>query len=134
MVAKRDIVFLCDRNTVRSPMAAAMIPGARSFGLDADDLVEGFACAVMLEEGIDITGHQPKTVDPKGLKPGMLVIALSVPAFETARKWREKAGFELEYWDLPAVPEHGSRDTLLQGYRAIRDALKNHIRNRFAKP
>ena len=129
----KKILFLCDRNTVRSPMAASLLKDADSAGISADPYV-GFACAVMLEDGIDITGHEPRTVNPKELKPDMTVIALSAPAFESARKWREKAGFELEYWDLPAVPEHGSRETLLAGFRSIRDAIKGHIRNRFAKP
>lgn len=126
------ILFLCDRNTVRSPMAASMIAGASSAGLDADDSVDPFACAVMQEDGIDITGHTPRTLDPAVLGPDMHVIALSMPAFEAARKWRNKAAFALDYWDLPAVPgPDGSRDMILDGYRAIRDALKNHIKNRF---
>lgn len=133
-MVKRPILFLCDRNTVRSPMAAAMIPGAESAGLSSDPMVEGFACAVMLEDGIDISAHEPRTLKQSMLKKGMLVVALSVSAFEAARKWRDKAGFELDYWDLPTVPEHGNRETLLDGYRAIRDALKLHVRNRFAKP
>lgn len=134
MVNQGAILFLCDRNTVRSPMAAALVKGASSAGLWPDDAIDPFACAVMFEDHIDLTGHHPHQVDPKALKPGMLVVALSLPAFEAARKWRDKAGFDLEYWALPDVPQGGSRDTLLDGYRAIRDALKLHIRNRFAKP
>jgi protein-tyrosine-phosphatase len=133
MVGKR-ILFLCDRNTVRSPMAASMVKGATSAGLDADNAVEPFACAVMLEDGIDITAHTPVTINPKALKPDTHVVALSMPAFEAARKWREKAGFELDYWDLPQVPPlEGPRDTIMDGFRALREALKLHIRNRFAK-
>lgn len=128
------ILFLCDRNTVRSPMAASMVPNASSAGINADDSVDPFACAVMREDGIDITGHMPHTLDPKTLGPDIHVIALSMEAFETARKWRNNAGFALDYWDLPAVPSHdGSRESILDGYRAIRQALKGHIANRFSK-
>jgi protein-tyrosine-phosphatase len=114
-------------------MAAALLGGnVKSAGLAADDTVDPFACAVMAEIGIDITGHVPAAVKPGTLRDG-LVIALSLSAFETARQWRAQADFELDYWDLPAVPGHdGGRDAILDGYRAIREALKAHIANRFA--
>jgi protein-tyrosine-phosphatase len=132
MVKMTRILFLCDRNTVRSPMAAGMLRGAASAGLCPDDRVDPFACAVMLEDGIDITGHVPAAVDPKTLKADTHVIALSVEAFAAARKWREKTGFDLDYWDVPAPPSlEGSRETILDGFRDLREALKNHIRNRF---
>lgn len=129
------IVFICDRNTVRSPMAAALLGrNAESYGLDADDYVDPFACAAMFEQGLDITAHQPKTVRFRDLKAGDIVITLSRNAFETARKWRDKAGFELEYWNLPEVPGHDApRDMILDGYRAIIRAIKGHIDNRFTK-
>ncbi len=149
------IIFLCDRNTVRSPMASALFDAgspqrevsvsetdltrtSESYGIDADDMVDPFACAAMFEEGIDITGHQPRNAGPKTFRPGDLVIALSLPAFETAQKWRAKgqnhAGFELEFWSLPDVPSlNGSRDSILDGYRAIVRAIKAHMDNRFGK-
>jgi protein-tyrosine-phosphatase len=134
MTQKGPVLFLCDRNTVRSPMAQGLLPGSSSAGLDADSYIDPFACAVMSEDGIDISGHEPKTVNFRALKKDMLVVALSLPAFEAARKWREKAGFELDYWDLPAVPSpDGGREAILDGYRSIRQALKAHIANRFGK-
>lgn len=88
---------------------------------------------MLLEDGIDITGHVPAALNPKSLNADTLVIALSMPAFEAARKLREKTGFELDYWDLPHIPSlDAPRDEILDGFRAIRDALKAHIRNRFS--
>ncbi len=132
-MVKPPVLFLCERNAVRSPMAAALLPGAASAGLDPAGWVDPFACAAMLENGVDIATHTPHKVAFTRIAPGTLVIALSIPAFEAAREHREKQGFELDYWDLPAVPgPDGSRDAILEGYRAIRDALKGHLRNRFA--
>lgn len=132
-----SVLFLCDRNTVRSPIAAAMLARAlpsaaiASAGIAADASIDPFAVAAMAEDGIDLSAHQPRSADWAAIAPGTLVIALSMGAF-TAAKAHRNAGFELEFWDLPAVPSPDApRDMVLEGYRAIREALRLHINNRF---
>ncbi|NBX65775.1 MAG: low molecular weight phosphatase family protein [Proteobacteria bacterium] len=132
------ILFLCDRNSVRSPMAAALlsarVPAASvaSAGLMPDDAVNPFAIGAMLENGVDISGHTPVQISPENISPDILVITLTRGTFDHARQWRKNTGFELEFWDLPDVPEpEGPRDLIVDGFRAIREALKAHIRNRF---
>ncbi|MCB1539037.1 MAG: low molecular weight phosphatase family protein [Rhodospirillales bacterium] len=127
-----SVLFLCDRNAVRSPMAAALLSGAHSAGLDPAPYVDPFACTVTLEIGVDITAHEPRAVDFAAIAPATQVIALSPAAFAAAHEWRLKTGFELETWDLPAIPDpEGPREHTLAGYRALRDALRAHIANRF---
>jgi protein-tyrosine-phosphatase len=136
----RSILFLCDHNTARSAMAEGLLRGktalpVSSAGLAADDAADPFAIVVLREDGIDISAHTPAQIQPRALKPDTLVVALSLPAFEAAQKFRAKTGFELEYWALPALPSlDGGRETILDAYRAIRDALKLHIKNRFPLP
>ncbi|MBU6235778.1 MAG: hypothetical protein KGQ41_08035 [Alphaproteobacteria bacterium] len=129
------ILFLCDRNAVRSPMAAALAGhGAASAGLMPDDAVDPFAVGCLLENGIDISAHTPHHVTPDTITPDTVVISLTLGAFGEARIWKQDRGFELEFWDLPEVPAHDQpRDMIMDGYRAIREALKAHIRNRFGK-
>lgn len=133
----RRVLFLCDRNAVRSPIAEALlrhqaIENVSSAGLNADDTIDPFAVAVMKEDGLDLSGHTPRTVDARTLDKDVLVVALSRDAYEAARVWRREKGFELDLWDLPAPPSlEGSRESILDGFRGIRDALKAHIANRF---
>jgi protein-tyrosine-phosphatase len=112
--------------------AAFMQPHATSAGLSPDDAVDPFAVGCMLEDGKDISSHTPTLVNPAQISPDTIVITLTEAAFNQARQWRESAGFELEYWDLPDVPNHdGPRAMIADGYKAIREAIKAHIRNRF---
>ena len=121
------ILFLCERNAVRSPMAAALVPGSTSAGLDADPYVDPFAASVLP----GIMNHEPHTVADADLAQADVVIALSQAAFEAAKSLRKNHTYELEYWDLPAIPSHdGPRDQILEGYQAILKALKEHIANR----
>ena len=121
------ILFLCERNAVRSPMAASLVPGSTSAGLSADNYVDPFAASILPA----ITNHEPHTVTPDDLAEADIVIALSRPAFEAAQGWKPSHHYDLEYWDLPGIPSHdGPRDQILQGYEAILKALKEHIKNR----
>jgi|GEM_PF-4136557 len=119
-------------------MAAALLQAVdaslsvASAGLIPDGTVAPFAVAVMLEDGTDIAAHIPMAINPAAITPDTLVIALTPAAFETAHEWRETAGFALESWALPAIPSHDApRESILDGYRAIKNALKTHITNRF---
>ena len=65
------VLFACNYNRVRSPMAEALFKhfyGTRAFvdscGLKpdpADEGVDPFVAVVMDEMGLDVSGHQPKS-------------------------------------------------------------------------
>jgi len=119
-------------------MAAALLRAVNagiivtSAGLMPDDAVDPFAVAVTLEEGADISAHTPIAIAPEAITPDTVVITLTPAAFKTASEWHETVGFTLENWDLPPIPSHeGPRESILDGYRAIKNALKTHITNRF---
>lgn len=138
------ILVLCTHNSVRSPMAQALLsqafgPGTRivSAGTDPQDM-DFFAVAAMAEQGIDLSAHQPTGCDAATLDahaPFGLIVALSRTALETARAIGAAHGVPVEYWDVAEPPAPGrfggSRAQLLDAYRAIRDEIARHIRNRF---
>ncbi|HEY8964714.1 MAG TPA: hypothetical protein VIN59_09660 [Alphaproteobacteria bacterium] len=121
------ILFLCERNAVRSPMAQSLVPGSTSAGLSADSYVDPFAASILPA----IMNHEPRTVDADDLAAADIVIALSRPAFEAAKEWKNDHSFALEYWELPGIPSHdGPREIILEGYQAILKALREHLANR----
>lgn len=138
------ILVLCTHNSVRSPIAESFLLKALSgdikvvsAGLDPQE-IDPFAAAAMRECGIDLSGHPPTGCDDESLEAyGAfgLVIALSRPALERAREIGRRSGAPVEYWDVPEPPSlagfGGSREQLLNAYRAIRDDIARHIRNRF---
>ena len=63
------VLFVCGMNSVRSPMAAALLRQMAGEGIAVasagvrKDILDPFAMAAMLEAGIDITQHEPTTID-----------------------------------------------------------------------
>ncbi len=135
------VLFACERNAVRSPMAEALLKHfhGRSIYVDSCGLRDGeidpFAAEVMREVGLDLSRHQSKTFDD--LDDGFfdLVITLSPEAQHRAVEMTRHAAVEIEYWPTAdATAEHGSREQRLAAYRAVRDALWAKILERFPLP
>ncbi|HEY7901730.1 MAG TPA: low molecular weight phosphatase family protein [Caulobacteraceae bacterium] len=132
------ILFACGLNRIRSPMAAALMrrmagPEARvdSCGVVADlDLwPDPFAEAVMIEIGLDVSGHAAKTFENLDLEAFDRVISLSAEAHQRAVDRVGEA--RAEFWPTadPTLAS-GSRETILNAYRAVRDELAVRIRER----
>src|SRR6478672_6006247 len=128
-------------NSVRSPMAAAILShlvgrriyvasaGVRAGGPDA------FAAAVMAEIGIDITRHTPHTLRDLYDTSFDLIITLSPEAHHQALELTRTMAVEVEYWptlDVTMMQGQGSRERVLEHYRAVRDQLFARIKTRFA--
>ena len=136
------VLFACGLNSVRSPMAAALLKrmlGASlyvgSAGVRKGEL-DPFAVAVMDELGIDIAGHRPITFEELEDLEGLnfdLIVTLSPEAHHRALELTRTAAVEVEYWPTsdPTFLE-GSREQRLDAYRAVRDQLLGRIRSRFA--
>ncbi len=132
------VLFACERNAVRSPMAEASLKHfhGRSIYLDSCGLKDGeidpFAAEVMREIGIDLSRHQSKTFDD--LDDGFfdLVITLSPEAQHRAVEMTRNDAVVLEYWSTAdATAEHGSRELRLEAYRTVRDAIRALVLTRF---
>ena len=132
------VLFACERNAVRSPMAEAFLKHfhGRSIYVDSCGLKDGeidpFAAEVMREIGLDLSRHKSKTFDD--LDDGFfdLVITLSPVAQHRAVEMTRNDAVELEYWaTADATAEQGSREQRLRAYRAVRDAIRAMILDRF---
>jgi protein-tyrosine-phosphatase len=139
------VLFACGLNSVRSPMAAALLKQmggaplyAASAGVRAAEL-DAFAVAVMAEIGVDISAHRPITFEELEYLEGLnfdLIVTLSPEAHHKALALTHRLAAEVEYWPTadPADVE-GNRAQRLDAYRAVRDHLAERIRSRFfARP
>jgi protein-tyrosine-phosphatase len=136
----RSVLFACNWNTVRSPMAVGLLRrldgGLRveSCGLYAGETVDPFAWAVMHEIGIDLEAHAPRTF--ADVEPGAfdLIIALTPEAGPPADALSARDSVPVEHWSIddPALQE-GSREQRLVAYRDARDELGRRLAERFGE-
>ena len=136
------VLFACNLNRVRSPMAEALMRltyGDRvyvdSCGVKPGEGVDPFAAAVMDELGADIAGHRTKAFAQ--LEDGSfdVVISQTPEAQHSAVEMARGRAVEIEYWPtMDPTLATGSREAVLDAYRAVRDALRARIAQRFGKP
>ena len=138
-----SVLFACDRNTIRSVMAEAIMKhlvghrvyvdsaGVRLNGEEADP----FAIAAMGEIGLDISGHRAKSFDDLPDDSVDLIITFSPQAQHRAVEFTRAIACELEYWPtMHPADVTGSREVRLQAYRDVRDTLFDRIKARFPAP
>lgn len=136
-----SVLFACTMNSVRSPMAEAILKFlhgrhiyVQSAGVRAGTL-DPFAVEVMDEIGIDLARHRPRRFDDLEDSYFDLVISLSPEAQHRAVELTRGNATDLEYWNLPDPSlAQGSREQVLEAYRALRDTLLRRIRTRFPVP
>jgi protein-tyrosine-phosphatase len=133
------VLFACGHNSVRSPMAAAImrhLVGKRvyvaSAGVHSGD-PDPFAMAVMDEIGIDISRHTPQSLSEMHDSCFDVVITLTPEAHHQALEFTRTMAVDVEYWPTfdPTLTQ-GSREQILDSYRAVRDGLFQRIKKRFA--
>ncbi len=131
-----SVLFVCSMNSVRSPIAAALarqaFPGriiARSVGVNGGK-ADQFVHEVMEEIGIDMSVHTPHILDELVANRFDLVITLSDDAPDAVARKGLEAG-AVEHWQVadPSLVE-GSRELILEAYRALRDSLRKRVRER----
>ena len=124
-------VFVCGRNSIRSPMAEALWrrrfgSGAQavSCGVDPAAFPDGFMIAVMAEIGADLSRFECRGLDDVAPGPDTAVIALAAEAVAPARALAETAGARFFDWTQPdPATIEGKREQRLDAYRGVRDAL-----------
>jgi protein-tyrosine-phosphatase len=138
------VLFACNYNLVRSPMAEALLRrawGDRVF-VDSCGLkpppegmagsADPFVQAVMAEISCDLSRHEPKTFDELEDESFDLIVSLTPEAQHRAVELTRGRSAEIEYWPVldPTLAE-GARETRLAAYREARDALAARIAERF---
>lgn len=132
----KSVLFACNMNSVRSPMAAALLrrQAGDSIKIDSAGVYEGsldpFVEIVMGELGVSMHDHEPKTLNGVDLAKFDIVIALTPEAAVEARRHLPRAA--IEFWDTEnPSEERGGREAIIAAYRGVRDALAERLRRRF---
>ncbi|MDA0653785.1 MAG: low molecular weight phosphatase family protein [Proteobacteria bacterium] len=129
-----SVLFACDHNAVRSPIAEGLMKlrfgdrvYADSVGVRCAD-IDPFAVAVMDEIGVDLSAHKAKTFGDLTDTSFDYIVSLSPAAQHSAVELTRTMSCELMFWHtLDATAVRGNRDAILQAYRDVRDAISAKI-------
>ncbi|MEM9616370.1 MAG: low molecular weight phosphatase family protein [Pseudomonadota bacterium] len=132
----QSILFACNMNSVRSPMAAALLRlrGKPDIHIDSAGVYEGgldpFVEMVMQELGVSMESHEPKALSEVKLDGFDVIVALTPEAAVEARRYLPRD--KIEFWDIEnPSQERGGREAILEAYRGVRDDLAGRLRERF---
>lgn len=137
----KAVLFACNMNAVRSPMAEAILRYlagrqiyVKSAGVRAGE-ADPFAAAVMDEIGIDMSRHRPQAIADLYDSSFDLVVSLSPEAHHQALEMTRTQAIDAEYWPTAdPTAAMGSREQILDAYRAVRNSLFDRIKARFPLP
>ena len=143
----QSVLFCCDHNAVRSPMAEGMMKKfygtetyVQSAGVKGDMEIDGFSIAVCQELDIELSRHRSRSFDEMqewgdDLSGFDLVVALSPAAQRHALDLTRYFHLDVEYWPVldPTALGEG-REQKLESYRQARDQIKARILERFGPP
>jgi arsenate reductase (thioredoxin) len=132
MTEKARVLFLCTHNSARSQMAEGLLRHlagdsfeAYSAGTEATH-VRPLAIRAMDEIGVDISGHESKTLDRYLGEPFDYVITVCDDANE-ACPFFPGAKRRL-HWSLPdPSAAKGSEEERLAVFRSVRDGLRDRL-------
>jgi protein-tyrosine-phosphatase len=132
----QSILFACNQNSVRSPMAAALLRLQKNGGakIDSAGVYEGgldpFVEIVMGELNVEMHGHEPKALRDVDLASFDRIITLTPEAATAIRELAPEAS--IEFWDVEnPSDERGGRDAVVEAYRRVRDEISRRLRERF---
>ena len=143
----QSVLFCCDHNAVRSPMAEAMMKAfygqrcyVQSAGVRGSMEVDGFSVAVCAELGLELARHRTRSFEEMqewgdDLTGFDLIVALSPASLRMAQELTRHAAVEIEYW--PVLDPTGlgrRREERLEAYRQTRDQIRARLTARFGPP
>lgn len=133
-----SVLFACNFNSIRSPMAAALLRQRHGRRVFVDSVgvrampIDAFALAVMAEIGLDLRTHQSKTFAELEDTSFDLVVSLTPEAQHRAVELTRTMACEVEFWaSFDPSSVEGSRAEIVAAYRSVRDALARRIETRF---
>jgi len=140
----QSILFCCDHNSVRSPMAegiAKKLFGTdvylQSVGVKGDLDIDGFAISVCQELEVELSRHRSRSFDEMenwgdDLSSFDLIVALSPASQRRAQELTRHSHLEVEYWPILDPTGLGkSRDARLVSYRQARDQIVERLKTRW---
>lgn len=141
------ILFCCDHNAVRSPMAEGIMKKmygmdvyVQSAGVHNDLEIDGFAISVCKELGVELARHRSRSFDEMekmgdDLGSFDLVVALSPASQRRALDLTRYYHLDVEYWPIMDPTGLGeTRETKLNAYRQTRDQIVGELTKRWGPP
>ena len=143
----QSVLFCCDHNAVRSPMAEGIMKKfygtdtyVQSVGVMNDLEIDGFSIAVCQEIGVELSRHRSRSFDEMeqwgdDLSSFDLIVALSPASQRRALELTRYFHLDVEYWPIMDPTGLGeTRETKLSAYRQTRDQIADHLVTRWGKP
>ena len=140
----QSILFCCDHNAVRSPMAEGIMKKlygtevyVQSVGVVNDLEIDGFAIATCAEIGVELTRHRSRSFEEleevgEALSGFDLVVALSPASQRKALDLTRFYHLTVEYWPIMDPTGLGeTREAKLNAYRQTRDQIRDTLRGRW---
>jgi len=143
----QSVLFCCDHNSVRSPMAEAIMKEfygtecyIQSVGVRSDMDIDGFAITVCDEIGVELSRHKSRSFDEMeewgdDLSSFDLVLALSPASQRRALDLTRFYHLDVEYWPILDPTGLGrTREEKLDAYRQTRDMIIARLTERWGPP
>lgn len=143
----QSVLFCCDHNAVRSPMAEGIMKKfygtgtyVQSAGVKSDLEIDGFAIAVCAEIDVELARHRVRSFDQMeqwgdDLSSFDLVVALSPASQRRALDLTRLFHLDVEYWPILDPTGLGEgREDRLDSYRQARDQIVERLVDRFGPP
>ena len=142
----QSILFCCDHNAVRSPMAEGIMKKlygtgtyVQSVGVINDLEIDGFSIAVCNEIGVELSRHRSRSFDEMerwgdDLSSFDLIVALSPASQRRALELTRLFHLTVEYWailDPTGIGE--TREMKLVSYRQTRDQILSKLREKWGQ-
>jgi len=143
----QSILFCCDHNAVRSPMAEGIMKKfygtgsyVQSVGVHNDLEIDGFSIAVCKEMGVELARHRSRSFDEMeqwgdDLSSFDLVVALSPASQRRALELTRYFHLDVEYWPILDPSGLGeTREAKLASYRQARDQIVERLTEKWGSP
>lgn len=140
----QSVLFCCDHNSVRSPMAEGMMKQlygtdtyVQSAGVKGEMEIDGFSIAVCQELDVELSRHRTRSFDQMeewgdDLSSFDLIVALSPASQRRALELTRHSHLEVEYWPILDPTGLGeSREEKLKHYREARDQIRARLLERW---
>ena len=139
-----SVLFCCDHNAVRSPMAEGIMKKlygtgtyVQSVGVRNDLEIDGFSIAVCQEIDVELARHRSRSFDEMeqwgdDLSSFDLVVALSPASQRRAQELTRYFHLDVEYWPILDPTGLGeTREAKLASYRQARDQIVERLQGRW---
>ncbi len=142
----QSILFCCDHNAVRSPMAEGIMKKlygtgtyVQSVGVINDLEIDGFSIAVCEEIDVELSRHRSRSFDEMekwgdDLSSFDLIVALSPASQRRALELTRLFHLTVEYWPILDPTGIGeTREMKLVSYRQSRDQIVNKVKEKWGQ-